>query len=160
MINSSGFVPFHNCSEFLMKASQFIFHNMGFLSFIKLLLRLSKLSIILIFNNLLRNLLWIYNYSLVFFYVASIWLIIKIDAHSLYSSFRFHRFWDNFVLLLWNHLSLLLVSDSTLISINFVGIAITRFPAIKILSQFSIVKTAFHSKLNHLTLRIFNVLIL
>lgn len=160
MINSSGFVSFHNCSEFLMKVSQFIFHNVGFLSFIKLLLRLSILSIILIFNNLLRNLFWIYNYSLVFFNVRSVWLIIKIDAHSLYNCSWLHRFGNGFVLLLWNHLSLLLVPDSTLISIYFVGIAITRFPAIKILSQFSIVKTAFHSKLNHLTLRIFYVLIL
>ena len=66
VIYPPGLVPFHNSSEFLMKESQFILHIACFLSFIKLLLRwLSDISIILIFNNLLRNLFLIDNYSLV-----------------------------------------------------------------------------------------------
>ena len=143
-----------------MKESQFILHIAGFLSFIKLLLRLSNLSIILIFNNLLRNQFLVYDYSLFFFDVWASWLVVEIDTNSLdWDTSCFHGFWDYFAGFLGGYLCLLLVADGTLVSAHF-GVAVTWFSAIVSLSQLSVVKRLLLSKLNHLPFRIFDVFVL
>lgn len=157
MINSSGFITFHNSSKFLVKLSQFFFHILSFLSFIKLLFffdgwlvskRRYNDFFLDMLNTVNNNFLWFFLHRLIL-------LIIWIWFRSFNCSPCLLWFGYNFVLLLklMNHFGLL-ESESTLISLNLrLLIGFICFSAVVTLSKFSVVKRTFHCKGYNLNIR-------